>query len=337
MKLLGTSLCSLALSCLAAQAVSEQDHRRDIQNTFAIERGESQDVVSEREFRSTLFEPKDDHADFQAEGWFDPPKPPVPVTLPNLNCTAAPGTVSMLLSELSGILDPLETGTFMDLIGEFVEGSLSSLLKAVAKGATKVAVTTIKAVISALTMALTTISEVDDLKYIVKPVLDLLSHLSLALNTMSNCLSTPLIKTGNAKNEVEQQQQQQPDAVLPVATAQCSAIADLYRILLKGAIQQCPVVPESASEDLKRVLTGSLSVLGLMDASSIAGDNEALLDARPIFAAGLLDQYRREVIQFAENESEKIKAFAQMDLAMTVSISNALEACLRVAAAGVDV
>ncbi|KAF9575883.1 hypothetical protein EC968_001266 [Mortierella alpina] len=335
MKILGASLCLIALSCLAAQAVSEQDRRRDLQNPFAIERDESQDVVSELEFRSTLFEPKG-HADFQAEGWFDPPKPPIPSTLPNLNCTAAPGTVSMLLSELSGILDPLETGTFMDLLGEFIEGSLSSLLKAVAKGASRVAVTTIKAVISALTMALTTISEVDSLEFTVQPVLELLKQLALALNTMSGCLPPPAIPIGNAKNE-EVEVQQQPESVVAVTPAQCSAIADLYRILLKGAIQQCPVVPESASEDLKRVLTGSLSVLGLMDSSSIAVNNEALLDARPIFSAGLLDQYRREVLNLAENESEKIKAFAQTDLAMAVSISNALEACLRVAAAAIEV
>ncbi|KAF9289515.1 hypothetical protein BGZ68_009205 [Mortierella alpina] len=312
MKLLSTSLCSIALSCLAAQAVSEQDYRRDIHSSLAIGRDESQDVVSEREFRSTLFEQKD-HADFQAEGWFDPPKSPIPATLPNLNCTAAPGTVSMLLSELSGILDPLETGTFMDLLGEFIEGSLSSLLKAVAKGATKVAVTTIKAVISALTMALTTISEVDGLKFIVKPVLDLLTHLALALNTLSGCVSPPLVKTGNVKNE------QQPAAVVAAPPAQCSAIADLYRVLLKGAIKQCPAAPESASEDLKRVLFGSLSVLDLMDSSSIAENH-----------------YRREVLHLAGNENEQIKVFAQTDLAMMVSISNALEACLRVAAATME-
>ncbi|KAF9959098.1 hypothetical protein BGZ72_010338 [Mortierella alpina] len=320
---------------MAIEDLTEEstDHRKDVQSAFAIERGESQDIVSELEFRSTLFEQKD-HADFQAEGWFDPPRPPIPATLPNLNCTAAPGTVSTLLSELSGILDPLETGTFMDLLGEFIEGSLSSLLKAVAKGANIVAVTTIKAVISALTMALTMISEVDGLKYIVKPVLDLLSHLALALNTLSGCLSPPLTKTGNAKNEVLQQKQQQSGTV---AQDQCGAIADLYRILLKGAIKQCPVVPESASQELKRVLAGSSLVLDLMESTSIAKNNEALLDARPIFSAGLLDQYRREVMHLAENESEEIKAFAQTDLAMTVSISNALEACLHVAAEASEV
>lgn len=67
-----------------------------------------------------------------------------------------------------------------------------------------------------------------------------------------------------------------------------------------------------------------------MDQSSIASSNDALLTTRPIFSASLLDQYRHEIVQKAD--SDALKQFVQADLAVLISISNALEACLHVAA-----
>ncbi|KAG0203531.1 hypothetical protein BGX28_004213 [Mortierella sp. GBA30] len=276
----------------------------------------TQDTISEREYRAVMLA-QNVLPDFKAQGWFDPPTPPPePTKLPNLDCTAAPNTVSMLLSELSGILDPLESGTFMDLLGDFIEGSWSTLLRAVAKGVNRTAVLTIKAVVVALNKALTVISDVKELKYVLKPVFDLLKQLCLALNTLVDCTSSA----------------SEASKLVAEAETRCTLVADLYRFLLKGSIKQSPRLSESAPENLKRVVAGSLSVLNLMDSTSIADKNEAILATRPIFSADLLDQYRQEMLYLAGDDEKDVKKYAHTDLAVVISISNALRACLRAAA-----
>ncbi|KAG0254350.1 hypothetical protein BG011_005812 [Mortierella polycephala] len=112
----------------------------------------------------------------------------------------------------------------------------------------------------------------------------------------------------------------------------CSGIADLYRAAVAASVKVSPALsmPAEASEDMKRLATGSLTVLDLMSKNSIATTNDALLTTRPIFASDVLDQYRIEMVRVAD--SDDIKAYAQASLAATVGLSNALEACLRVAA-----
>lgn len=111
----------------------------------------------------------------------------------------------------------------------------------------------------------------------------------------------------------------------------CNNIADLYRIAVAEAAKISPALnlPESASVDLRRLAAGSLSVLDLMGKSAIATTNEGLLAIRPIFATDLLNQFREELLRA---ESVDIKTYAQRDLGVVVGISNALEACLRIAA-----
>ncbi|KAF9332547.1 hypothetical protein BG006_004591 [Podila minutissima] len=111
----------------------------------------------------------------------------------------------------------------------------------------------------------------------------------------------------------------------------CNNIADLYRVAVAEAAKTSPALklPESASADLRRLAAGSLSVLDLMGKNAIATTNEALLATRPIFAADLLNQFREELLRA---EASDIKMYAGRDLSAAVGISNALEACLRVAA-----
>lgn len=111
----------------------------------------------------------------------------------------------------------------------------------------------------------------------------------------------------------------------------CSTIADLYRIAVAETAKTNPALnlPESASADLRRLAAGSLSVLDLMGKNAIATTNEELLAIRPIFATDILNQFREELLRA---ESDDIKMYAKRDLSVVVGISNALEACLRVAA-----
>ncbi|KAF9354729.1 hypothetical protein BGX26_007446 [Mortierella sp. AD094] len=123
---------------------------------------------------------------------------------------------------------------------------------------------------------------------------------------------------------------------ITIEQSNCNNIADMYRQAIAESIKISPALnlPADASEDLKRLAAGSLSVLDLMDKSSIATTNDALLASRPIFAADLLDQYRSELLRVATTDD--IKTYAQAALGASVGISNALESCLRIAADPID-
>ncbi|KAG0335526.1 hypothetical protein BG000_007450 [Podila horticola] len=118
---------------------------------------------------------------------------------------------------------------------------------------------------------------------------------------------------------------------ISIEATTCNNIADMYRIVVAETAKTSPALnlPESASADLRRLAAGSLSVLDLMGKDAIATTNEALLATRPIFATDLLNQFREELLRA---ESSDIKMYAQRDLSVVVGVSNALEACLRIAA-----
>lgn len=116
---------------------------------------------------------------------------------------------------------------------------------------------------------------------------------------------------------------------LAITQGHCAPTADMYRLFIADATTNAPIVPDTASEDWKRIAAGVSSVLQLSK-NAIAQSNEALLNTRPIFAADLLNQYRDEYLRVAETDDAKI--YAQTYLGAIVGASNALEACLRVAA-----
>ncbi|KAF9968769.1 hypothetical protein BGZ70_007655, partial [Mortierella alpina] len=116
----------------------------------------------------------------------------------------------------------------------------------------------------------------------------------------------------------------------------CTLYANTYRTVVNEAISASPPVPESASEDLKRACAGSLSVLDIMRSHSIAKTNDALLAMRPVFLTDTLDEFRQEIIHFAEKDDEEIRKHAQTHLAKAVTVGNALDACLYNAAAPED-
>lgn len=116
---------------------------------------------------------------------------------------------------------------------------------------------------------------------------------------------------------------------LAITQGHCAPTADMYRLFIADATTNAPPVPDTASEEWKRIAAGVSSVLQLSK-NAIAQSNEALLNTRPIFAADLLNQYRDEYLRVAETDDAKI--YAQTYLGAIVGASNALEACLRVAA-----
>ncbi|GJJ75983.1 hypothetical protein EMPS_08341 [Entomortierella parvispora] len=110
----------------------------------------------------------------------------------------------------------------------------------------------------------------------------------------------------------------------------CSLLADIYREGVIASAQYAPKVSESASEEMKRLTSGSHAVLGLMAKTSIASKNDDLLATRPIFATRLLENYREGLLQ--QPLEEDWKEYAQVNLGLLVSVSNSLEACLHVSA-----
>ncbi|KAF9977786.1 hypothetical protein BGZ73_004853 [Actinomortierella ambigua] len=110
---------------------------------------------------------------------------------------------------------------------------------------------------------------------------------------------------------------------------QCYHIADLYRDMVNTVTLEAASVPEGSSEEMKRSIAGIREILGIMGKSSISPRNADLLKARPIFAADVLDQFREKYIRAADNDDQKL--FGGASLPLVIGVSNALEACLRIA------
>ncbi|KAF9582307.1 hypothetical protein BGW38_000385 [Lunasporangiospora selenospora] len=116
----------------------------------------------------------------------------------------------------------------------------------------------------------------------------------------------------------------------------CGMLADFYRTSVEGAIKTnqelAPRTPpkETKDQDLTRLMAGLQTLLELMSKTSISSSNEGLLSIRPIFAADVLDQFRDQL--YRAGEEDNIKSFARFGLGQVIGASNALEACLRIAA-----
>ncbi|KAF9151411.1 hypothetical protein BG015_006702 [Linnemannia schmuckeri] len=150
------------------------------------------------------------------------------------------------------------------------------------------------------------------LQFMSKPILDSLTNLQGSVAHFAQC------GAGSSK--------------IAIDPSLCFPLADIYRGIIQDAVNDNPALnlPADASEDLKRLASGTLTILDLIGKNSIAATNEALLASRPIFAADILDQYRTELIRVTMDD--EIKGYAVASLGTVVGVSNALEACLRVAA-----
>ncbi|KAG0063260.1 hypothetical protein BGZ90_002737 [Linnemannia elongata] len=120
--------------------------------------------------------------------------------------------------------------------------------------------------------------------------------------------------------------------ISPAAIEQssCFEIADLYRSIIADVLANAPAIPADVSEDLQRYSAGAQAILQIISKNSIAAKNEALLASRPIFAAELLDAYRIEMVRAGAKGD--VQSYAVNSLSLVIGSSNALEACLRIAA-----
>ncbi|KAG0216392.1 hypothetical protein BGX28_002862 [Mortierella sp. GBA30] len=116
---------------------------------------------------------------------------------------------------------------------------------------------------------------------------------------------------------------------MEIDASSCDKLADLYRSLVEESSKINPIVPVSASPETKRLVTGSLAVLDIMDKSSISSFNQDLLSTSSVFAGTLLDHYRRELLR--RTNDANLQQFTLSYLGPVVGISNALEACLHIA------
>ncbi|KAG0333974.1 hypothetical protein BG004_000610 [Podila humilis] len=120
-----------------------------------------------------------------------------------------------------------------------------------------------------------------------------------------------------------------------IDTAYCSYVADMYRLATKAAVDVSPASnldQMNASEELRRLVTGSRVLLDMMSKYSVASKNEDLLNFRPIFAANVLEEFRNELLHIeGEVVDATVTRYVKMELAAVIAVSNSLEACLRVA------
>lgn len=113
--------------------------------------------------------------------------------------------------------------------------------------------------------------------------------------------------------------------VVIITEGHCNPVVNFYRSLVDNAIQNSPKT--AASENTKRLVAGTMALLELSK-TAVAEANEDLLRVLSIFTADVLAQYREELLRM---DSAEISLFGQANVGMVVSISNSLEACLRVA------
>lgn len=259
-------------------------------------------MVSEIEFRANILSrlEQEPSADFKAEG----------------GCESSAATIPTALSAISGLMGTVGVAPFAGSILGHLQKTIGHLIDMISAGGGSAigpnSITPNAYAIESLIQILKGAVSIAPLQFIAKPILDALTSLQGSLNLFAQC------GEGSSKIAIE--------------PSSCFALADIYRGVIQDAAGDNPALnlPADASEDHRRLASGSLTILDLIGKNSIAATNEALLASRPIFAADILDQYRIELIRATTDD--EIKGYAVASLGTVVGVSNALEACLRVAA-----
>ncbi|KAF9193571.1 hypothetical protein BGZ51_002859 [Haplosporangium sp. Z 767] len=310
MKVLLLTLGLAAITCVAAQAADPLAPADNIINQYAwtasqddlaIQAEEVSGLMSELEFRSQILSQMEGKAESKVDA---------------IDCE---GAKTIIRSAIEAVRITLETLTPVPVITPVMEiasnilAQLEIMVDAPLNVTNGMPFNVVGITFSATKLVLTSLgSAIPLLGDIFVNQAATLNSVSLSIKDLSGCAG------GVTETLLE-----------PI---HCSGIADLYRAAVATSAKVSPALslPAEASEDMKRLAAGSLTVLDLMSKNSIAATNDALLTTRPIFAADVLDQYRIEIVRVAN--SDDIKAYAQASLAATVGLSNALEACLRVVA-----
>ncbi|KAF8925597.1 hypothetical protein BGZ47_003169 [Haplosporangium gracile] len=308
MKIFSAILCLAAAVCVAAQSAPEQGAQQSY-FALAMQRDEFQDTVSEFEYRSNIL------AQFNVGGFGAQAVTPPSSTNPGEEdpCKDVSNLVKTVLSGIDtlvdAVLDPLPIPDTLKITIKKAINSVKNALEELAIGnISNVAFGAAHTALSALVEALKPATSVPVVGPLIEKVVENITPLLKTFETVRGCNKSKI-------------------AIEP---AICGDLAGIYRTGVKAAAQSFPSANEASNKELQNLISAAVSILGLMDQSSIASSNDALLTTRPIFSTSLLDQYREEIVQKAD--SDTLKQFVQADLAVLISISNALEACLHIAA-----
>ncbi|KAF9420794.1 hypothetical protein BGZ94_009038 [Podila epigama] len=319
MRILSISLGLAAISCVVAQAAPEQGAADPLapanaQTVYAWseDSGESSkkpltpeefaDAVSEIRFRADILDLIESYrTTFEAASVPDaPPKP---------KCEDLTDAIAKVMDVIRVPVEQIGTSV------PFLKVTLNTLLATVASLSTLTLTTVTAPVLQSVGAAVKVIGAILGTLYFIPG----LSAITVPVNNLLDTVHTTLNCLAGGQFR------------LLVDSSLCYHIADFYRIAVAESVKANPALnlPESVSDDIRRLTAGSLSVLDLMEKHAISPTNEGLLAVRPIFATDLLNQYREELLR---SDSPDIKNYAEGQLAFVVGVSNALEACLRVAA-----
>ncbi|KAG0055980.1 hypothetical protein BGZ83_006747 [Gryganskiella cystojenkinii] len=358
MRLLTISFSIAATLCVLAHA--EQVPESQSSFTASLQRDEVEDTISELEYRALIldalegFEKQTTSIENEMEADADTALADNPflatVETPPIDCSKAKSDVDLgenLLSDAFG--DALKNLPFVGNLIDFIKTKLKSLTDKTSgypDGVRPSEVTAITVAFDAIEAALYPHKD----QPAIKKLLDTLAQLKAALTALASCpitipiipipsIAIPSIPVPIPTPSIEIPVIPFPPKTRPVfgrskmslEEAHCSSLADFYRQVTASSIDQFPVLADSATDEVKRLSTGSISVLSLMSKSSIASSNEGLLATRPIFAGRLLEQYRDELLH-QDSISDDFRMFVRGQLGIIVSLSNALEACLHIAA-----
>ncbi|KAF9138360.1 hypothetical protein BGX30_009255 [Mortierella sp. GBA39] len=313
MRILSLALCAAAIACVAAQVAPEQQQQQQqqqaefdvvgIQDSYAwavtatpeelaLKADELAELAAEISFRAELLDSL--NRDFQAEG---------------LDCNAYKLAIDAVLTGITQAAKSITNTPFVGTAFQFLVQQLERLKDLVGNVTTDSSgiVAGPDFAFSSLKTILATIKYIP-LPFDISPIVKVIESAKPIIRTAVQCA------LGGSK--------------LAITQGHCAPTADMYRLFVADATN-APTVPDTASDEWKRIAAGVSSVLQLSK-NAIAQSNEALLNTRPIFAADLLSQYRDEYLRVAETDDAKI--YAQTYLGAIVGASNALEACLRVAA-----
>ncbi|KAF9958725.1 hypothetical protein BGZ65_001224 [Modicella reniformis] len=313
MKILTFSFSLAAVACVAAQVFDPMAPGADTsknyawgpevnQGDLAFQAEEMSNAISELEFRAEFLSHLKNYSDSNAEA---------------TNCEGVKQITKDVIMAAKTPLDVISKFPVLGRMLDYVNGVIDNIPNLVdaTQNPSNTSTSSIIAVGTVFIIPAAVLPAISFGPYetTFTPIINNLSNIKSTVDDLTKC------STGAQK-------------IAAIEQDYCYDLANMYRVVVTEATKISPALnlQTDASEDLKRLAAGSLSLLDLMNKSSVASTNEALLTSRPIFAADVLDQFRIELLRVGN--TDEIRNYAQVALGTVVGLSNALEACLRIAA-----
>ncbi|KAF9332548.1 hypothetical protein BG006_004592 [Podila minutissima] len=305
MRTLTIAICLVAVVCVAAEsAPGKEEHAY-----FAL--ADHVGVIREAEFYGHLLSDFDPITPYNIVI----PAAPVDLTSPTERCKNAKGEAESMLfglvSSLDKILGVLPIG---DYIRNFIDKTAHDITRMLHEGWHSFNLVGVRTALGTLHFLLNGIAAMP-----IPLLADIFKIMSDAVKAVLELLSGELGCSFDRKEVIEE----------AMAPAQCFELADFYRGAVANTLENPPALTEVSAE-IKRLVEESATILDVMSKSSIAATNEDILTIRPIFGTAELLQYRDELLQLSE--SEEIQKYAAGALSVIISSSNALKACISIAA-----